>query len=58
VNQSALRATNGHLIATPKEPTMIAEIFLSRLRTQVGLSEQKARRERSPRFVPIKLLSR
>jgi hypothetical protein len=37
---------------------MIAEIFLSRLRTQVGLSEQNTRHERSPRFVPIKLLTR
>ena len=37
---------------------MIAEIFLIRLRTLVGLSEQSARQERSPRFVPVKLPAR
>lgn len=38
--------------------TMIAEIFLTRLRTMVALSEQSVRQERSARFVPIKLPGR
>jgi hypothetical protein len=37
---------------------MIAEIFLIRLRTLVNLSEQNARHERNPQFVPVKLPKR